>query len=429
MDVRNIGPLNQVLNPEKNNILKKSNPNTALDETSNLAETWRIINSMEKGLRNQRGTGAAALLNQFRRLERCATDKWLSRMILYPIMGLAFALALILQFVAPSLSINPLKKTCPLGYESLPLLVFLGIFLTVICPILVFLLYDINDAYGVKNELMVTLISGGLSYIGFFIIEKVIPEIGKYFGSYMFAWVSFTICHTLSITFPVLNSFAGNKKAHVNSKISRVSSFGSASDSNSKKYANFMDVLGNSEQFSRYKEFSAACFCTELILFLEEYQFLKIRVAQCCDPQLSQKKEVEVQEPDPLYIQDMKNHLLFSDMAHIFRSAPISPSLISTPCTISIAETISAARWIPFPTHELQSDYLMFYGMFFDQTSDLAINLRGSTLSTVKAMIDKDMFEITMFETARQEVLALLYQNTFDRFLKIYGVSFGERKV
>ncbi|CAG8538606.1 1015_t:CDS:2 [Ambispora gerdemannii] len=375
----------------------------------------------EKG--NVNFNGGDGVLDTFRRLKRCATDKWLSRNILFPIMSVTFILTLVMQIMSPALSINPMNKVCSIGFASIPLLVFLGFFIVIICPVLFCLIYGIRDAYGVRNELIVTLVSGTIAYIGFFLFERIFENLGQYFGSYLFAWVSLIVCHTLSITVPLLRTFELSSKSIIPSfHISRTSSFKSYSSeimTNSKKYAQFMDVLEDSQEFEKYRECAAACFCTELILFLEEYQFLKLRVAQCCNPDMiaSQQDDESIQEPEKIHVQNL-NTFMFPETKNLARSSMLLPS---TPCTISIVETISAARWIPFPIHELRNDYLMFYETFFDQTSDLAINLRGSTLTSVKAMIQNDHFEISMFEKAREEVLVLLYRNTFDRFLRIYS--------
>ncbi|CAG8514734.1 288_t:CDS:2 [Ambispora leptoticha] len=391
-----------------------------------------------------------SVMDRFRRLKHRATDKWLARYILYPTMGVTFLLTLVLQIVSPELSINPINKVCWIGYESIPLLVFLGFFIIIVCPILCYLLYGIRDAYGVRNELIITIVAGAMAYIGFILFETVLNRYIPYFGSYLFAWIVLIMCHTFSITIPLLRTFKLRPKSIITGlRTSRVNSLESRNSeimTNSRKYAQFMDVLGNSQQFEKYKECVAACFCTELILFLEEYQFLKLRVAQCCDPDIdmitSQQDDEEsiqddetIQEPEEIHVRNSnsKEYFIFSETRNVTRPpTPLPPLLLSTPCTISIVETISAAKWIPFPVHELRDDYLTFYETFFDQNSDLAINLRGSILTSVKLMIENDQFEISMFEKAREEVLALLYRNTYDRFLRMYGggssVSYGQNK-
>ena len=90
----------------------------------------------------------------------------------------------------------------------------------ILCPILIFLIYDVRDAYGLKKELMVTLFSGAFSYAAFFVIEIILPQWRNYFGSLMFAWITFILCHTLSITMPLIRSFKNKTYVVPNSKFS-----------------------------------------------------------------------------------------------------------------------------------------------------------------------------------------------------------------
>ncbi|CAG8503918.1 2724_t:CDS:1 [Gigaspora margarita] len=103
-------------------------------------------------------------------------------------------------------------------------------------------------------------------------------------------------------------------------------------------------------------------------------------------------------------------------------------SYISTPCTKSIVETVSAASWILFP-YELRTDYRMFYDSYLDLNSDLAINFSGSIVNTVKNMIASDQFELSMYENAREETLTLLYVNTFEKFLCMFESEIRSKKI
>lgn len=114
---------------------------------------------------------------------------------------------------------------------------------------------------------MFNLICGAIAYIGYFIIELVLPRWKNYFGSLMFAWVTFIICHTLSITIPLIQSF-NNKVYSLPSSIkssTRVikrslsttkrnnQNNNISGDGKSKRYIMFEKVLEDSELFERYK--------------------------------------------------------------------------------------------------------------------------------------------------------------------------------
>ncbi|CAG8721214.1 17626_t:CDS:2 [Gigaspora margarita] len=334
------------------------------------------------------GNPAARLLRQLKKWKKNATDIWMTQRILYPTIAIAFLLAFIFQITSPDLSLIPMH------------------------------------AYGLRNELMVTLIVGSFSFIMFFIWEYSASGLRLYFGSFMFPWVTLILSHTLSITIPVWKSYK------YSFDISKLASFHDKRISRSKKYEQFEKVLADPDLFKLYKACAVACFCTELILFLEEYQFLKMLVAKCCTPT---KKSLFPPPPTPkLHVSD-DIHITFNEENLFIKESsilpPLSPaSYISTPCTKSIVETVSAASWIPFP-YELRTDYRMFYDSYLDLNSDLAINFSGSIVNTVKNLIANDQFELSMYENAREETLTLLYVNTFEKFLRMFESEIRSKKI
>lgn len=170
---------------------------------------------------------------------------------------------------------------------------------------------------------------------------------------------------------------------------------------------------------------AAACFCTELVLFLQEYQYLKFLVTRSCTPS---NRELS-SPPTPNFVIRENGHISFPGPSKFLSanglSLPLpSPSFVATttPCTKSIAETVTAASWIPFP-YELKLDYKIFYDTYLDPNSDLAINFSGNLLGKIKGMIKRDQYDLSMYEQAREEVLILLYVNTFEKFLKMFGTD------
>ncbi|RGB41985.1 hypothetical protein C1646_662567 [Rhizophagus diaphanus] len=382
------------------------------------------------------------LMNRLKKFKHFTTDKWLTYWIIFPTMLMALIFAFVEQLTSPYLSIMPLSTNCtPAGIEYIPLHILNGTFLILIIPFLICLIYNIKDAYGLKNELMFSLISGAIAYIGYFMIELVFPRWKNYFGSLMLAWVTFIICHTLSITIPLIQSF-NNKVYSLPSSIKsskraikRSLSITKRNNQNnivigdgkSKRYLLFEKVLEDSELFERYKVCAAACFCAELVIFLQEYQYLKILVTHSCTPS---NKEV-LPPPSPVLHITETGHVTFPDNSGLLNTSTttlVSPTFVTTPCTKSIAETVSAASWIPMP-FELRTDYSTFYETFFDSNSDLAINFPGCLLSDIKEMVKDEKYELTMYEEAREEVLNLLYRNTFERFLKMYGTEIEKKGI
>ena len=130
------------------------------------------------------------------------------------------------------------------------------------------MIYDIKDAYGLKNELMVTVISGAISYIGYFIIEIFLVKWKNYIGSLMLGWITFILCHTLSITIPSIQSFKtkvfsvptsskpfvhNTIKRSLSTKRNNQTNINISEDGKSKRYIMFEKVLEDTELCESYK--------------------------------------------------------------------------------------------------------------------------------------------------------------------------------
>ncbi|CAG8602128.1 8673_t:CDS:2, partial [Paraglomus brasilianum] len=343
------------------------------------------------------------ILKRVRKWRHAATDKWLAERIIYPVVAFSIAMALIVQAFSPELGFKAVHTVCPTTtISSVPITTVIVTFLLIICPFLCYLLHDIRDAFGLKRELYIAMVCGAAACVGYFVLEKVATAVREYFGSFMFSWIFFMLWHTISITTPLVRSF--KKKETVELKPDA-----------SSKYRNFVAVLEDPDLFPLYKECVAACFCTELIVFLEEYQVLKSLVVQACN---------STHQPTPLSPVAIKEKKSLS-FADIPRRAEPAHNLVQTPCTVSITDTVPDLSKIPI-SQELYEEYMRFYYMFFDQDSELAINIHGPTLAEAKAIVGAGRFEITMFEKSRHEVFELLYWNTYDAFLRMFGDEITE---
>ncbi|KAF0430526.1 hypothetical protein F8M41_005530 [Gigaspora margarita] len=151
-----------------------------------------------------------------------------------------------------------------------------------------------------------------------------------------------------------------------------------------------------------------------MFLYRVNSLFRRISIPENVSGQMlhSNKKKFFISPTPKLHIPDNEENIFIKE-----RSILSLASYISTPCTKSIIETVSASSWIPF-SYELRTDYRMFYDSYLDLNSDFAINFSGSIVNTVKNMIANDQFELSMYENAREKTLTLLYVNHIRGFLE-----------
>ncbi|CAJ0837852.1 7522_t:CDS:2 [Entrophospora sp. SA101] len=163
----------------------------------------------------------------------------------------------------------------------------------------------------------------------------------------------------------------------------------------------FSQILKDERLFEKFKICAASFFCIELILFIEEYQYLKSKVLKYYEHTNDNLDFVA----DPRPIKDVTDNIQSSTQP----PQPPQPSYQHfTPW-----ETIIRGKLKPY--------YQRFYQTFLDPSAGLAINVDDSTLRNIKRQIvGQGDYNIDMFEHARMEVLHLLYGNTFNTFIEQY---------
>ncbi|KAJ1983919.1 hypothetical protein H4R34_000974 [Dimargaris verticillata] len=285
------------------------------------------------------------------------------------------------------------------------------------------------------------------------------------------------------------------------------------------RWNSFVILLQSPAKFEQFKYYAAACFCTELTLFLEDYQQLKSRVYPCykpherrsrpatppspIDPSLpadfgsfppnvARRRSVQTQSPKvaatmvPMnegtnvgkphapveWPEGSKRPTLrvftdqggepLPDKGHILSCSPhsttFSPALtdqlhdeIPSGAHITIYDTIgpiyrplklaynpgqdqflpqrmTLVKHPPVPQH-LKSLFYSFYNRYIDPNSVLAINMPGPYVKEVANNIRDQSYTITMFDTAHHEVMNMLYDNVYPRYLKMRRASRIRSKV
>ncbi|KAJ1942895.1 hypothetical protein GGF37_002905 [Kickxella alabastrina] len=207
-----------------------------------------------------------------------AVHKWWSqkkvriteRHLVYYTMGVTMFAAIIcsvIQGLTKNLSIVPMKYArCAVGvWEYFPLYAMTAVYCIVFTPIIVYNIWPIKDAFGIRHDILLN------NLFTFVCIAMFMVQTNKGFGGQDPFWDSFLWCALLfnmsqftSVIFPLIRSY-------------RQSDIFTWSDNSGRAASKelFYRVLNHPELFEKLKIYSAANFCTEVTLFLEEYQVLK----------------------------------------------------------------------------------------------------------------------------------------------------------
>ncbi|KAJ2705077.1 hypothetical protein FB645_002730 [Coemansia sp. IMI 203386] len=191
------------------------------------------------------------------------------RLVWYTVGATLFAAIVcsIIQALTKDLSIVPMRYSrCPVGvWEYFPLYALTALYCVILTPIIVYHIWPIKDAFGIRHDILLN------NLFTFVCIAMFMVQTNKGFGGRDPFWDSFLWCALLfnmsqftSVIIPLIRSY-------------RQSDAFTWSDNSSKSASKelFYRVLNHPELFEKLKVYSAANFCTEITLFLEEYQVLK----------------------------------------------------------------------------------------------------------------------------------------------------------
>ncbi|KAI8323571.1 hypothetical protein GQ54DRAFT_296651 [Martensiomyces pterosporus] len=178
----------------------------------------------------------------------------------------------IIQALTKDLSIVPMRYSkCPVGvWEYFPLYALTALYCIVLTPYIVYHIWPIKDAFGIRHDILLN------NLFTFVCIAMFMVQTNKGFGGRDPFWDSFLWCALLfnmsqftSVIIPLFRSYRQSEAFTWSDSPSRTAS---------KEL--FYRVLNHPELFEKLKVYSAANFCTEITLFLEEYQVLKANVVR-----------------------------------------------------------------------------------------------------------------------------------------------------
>ncbi|KAG0279992.1 hypothetical protein BGZ95_011668 [Linnemannia exigua] len=137
-----------------------------------------------------------------------ATDGRLT-VFLVVFMIVPLAICLGMQFIKPSpVQINPVSYKCGEGPVFYPIYAFMLGFLAIGCPVLTFKLWWIKDGFGIRNELLITMIIGLPGFALYFLSPIYLKRLDAGHWNHV-NWLTITIflAHVNSVVLPLIQFF------------------------------------------------------------------------------------------------------------------------------------------------------------------------------------------------------------------------------
>jgi len=248
-------------------------------------------------------------------------------------------------------------NSCTYGLEYIPVYAVLSVLLFILNPLLLFYVRDIEDAYGIRFELVATsliwFITLTLDLVWIY-VPKIPDEVKTAWPHYMWMLVAFLLTHIVTVIRPLFIYWRQRRSGDEEDTASSNRQRGSTGASSKKA---FELVLTDSMLFEEFKHFAVKDFSVENALFYEK--------------------------------------------AAMFRRLP------PVPVSASAADS-----------EYLSKEARKIYYLFLREHADLQINISGPTLRNVESDMRLKRFHPSMFDRALTEIVALMWTDTYVRFVR-----------
>ncbi|KAJ1650455.1 hypothetical protein IWQ61_008748 [Dispira simplex] len=203
---------------------------------------------------------------------RCSALYRAMRIVFFIVLCLWISYCATIHAVTTCFTWDPFSPSCPhINDYYLPLMIYFGMHIFLVCPAMVYLLWGIHDGYHIRNEMIHTVIITGTCLCMYIFLRAVTTELSRYIHSADIFALAMICTHITLVVAPIIKTRSQSR--HPQGDLE--------SSSELKQYSNYIDfqrVVSDKLLFHKLKETAAECFCTETILFLEDYQRLKGKV-------------------------------------------------------------------------------------------------------------------------------------------------------
>ncbi|KAJ2786848.1 hypothetical protein GGI15_001210 [Coemansia interrupta] len=371
-------------------------------------------------------------LQKYSRLQRFASQKYLFVFVLLHLL-LAVILSLVINIINPQFKLSPLSMECRLIWGFIPVLVIVAIYSVLVLPVIVIKCRKLNDAYGIRNDLVVCTMMGIFCLVMNSIWDIVLYQIAVIWSGWFFSWVTGVVIHTVTVTIPLYKAIKHSRdvidRMHGASSLgtSMAAVIAGAGGHDLSKRSEYNSVLSDPYEYRFFCDFAASCFCSEMTAFIDEYQALKSLTVVALGSEDIWREDVDQLEPS--YMSRMasnngENGIGYLALAN--RNAnPNSKSLrLQTPPTVNILETAKAV----YPQYDLNDDtpfpvaamdkLVAIFSVFVNSSSYTAVSLPSSMVLRIREKLGKSQLTLTILDEIKDEVLNMLYFDVFTRYSK-----------
>ncbi|KAJ1958840.1 hypothetical protein EC988_000059 [Linderina pennispora] len=382
-------------------------------------------------------------LQRYTSMQHLVTDRALI-LFIGALTFIIIDITLVINILNTDYSIRPLSLNCPFVWGLVPVFCVIALFVVVICPALLLKVWRLKDAYGIRNDLLVCDTVGVLCIIASLLWELELHKVRQAWSGLFFVWIAAILIHTSSVAIPLYRASRHSKRVenqmYSESKTSSTASSFSALGPRPSiralgrvRRAEFRQMMDSPHAYSKFREFTATCFSSELTAFVDEYQSLKTATVFALNSQHCQPTTLE-QSIGNLTLSDDQSinlgpheHGAVSAPRHGAKGSPhrvakAQPLNLNTSATISILETAKAmyshydiSESTLFPSVVVDKLVTVF-SVYINSQSPMALNLPQAMRQRIQERLDNNEMSLTILDEAKDEVLLMLYADVYTRY-------------
>ncbi|KAJ1977794.1 hypothetical protein H4R34_003446 [Dimargaris verticillata] len=195
---------------------------------------------------------------------------------------LAIIYLIFVQILCPEFGYYPIVDFCPLSWHYVPLLAALLFNSFIAYPYFLRVIWHVQDGFGIRREIIACCTTIAIGIIITLIWGLAPGSHRNYFSTMCWNIPSLLLVHTMIVTVPLIRSFQQAERRV--SYTDLAASTSSVNRCNRFLWNNYLSMLCEPAGVSQIKLWAANLFCSELAIFLEEYQELKTFLANIYPP-------------------------------------------------------------------------------------------------------------------------------------------------
>ncbi|KAJ2161048.1 hypothetical protein GGF46_001795 [Coemansia sp. RSA 552] len=369
-------------------------------------------------------------LLKYTRLQRYVTNRALT-IYVFGYFLVAVLLSLFINIFNHQFSLSPLGLECKLIWGFIPIVVVVTLFVVIVQPLLLIKCWKLKDAYGIRNDLAVSIVFGGFAVVVTVIWESVLYHLALRWSGFFFSWVSAAIMHFASVAFPLWRAIRHSRD--VVHRIHGASNMGNpmamaiaaAGGQEATRRTEFDAILAEPYEYRLFCDFAASCFCSEMTAFIDEYQILKGLTIVALGTEDMWRTEPSHIEPE--YMMKLASNIdnTMGYLAIAGRNQDIvQGTRLQTAPTVSILDTARAAypqydisESTPFPVSAMDK-LVAIFSVFINSGSYTAVSLPPAMVLRVRERLGRSQLTLTIIDEIKDEILNTLYFDVYTRYAR-----------